>query len=243
MKATNLRIGAFGICTFVALAVAASIGEARPGRDAVYRAPALDSTRPATVAVLPVASVVEWPLIEDAVAAGWVGLYAGSATRWMPTGQVRERMEAGSAGPGAIAAEVDRQIWRDGAVSPLLAGHLCRLLGVDAVLAVRVDRWEIADGGRAIVEMTATITGADGRRAWSISGAAGYGTPPSSVERNFVLGSESVFFNPALEPQNAGSSLVRALQSLMARWAWQLPAPLDEEQQAALPMLAERITW
>lgn len=239
MNATR-RIVTFGVCALVVLVVATSMGEARPmSRDQVYRDPLLDHARPATVAVLPVATVAEQPTVERAVEAGWVTLYADAQTHWMPTQEVRAKLEEGSAEPGSLAAAVDRQLWRDATISPVLAGHLCRLLGVDAVLTVRVDRWELADGGRGIVEMTAVLTGEDGRRLWSISGMAGCGTPPSSVERNFTLGSESVFFNPALEPREDGRRMVRALRTLMARWAWQLPVPIAPGKSLSPSLLAQ----
>ncbi len=240
MNATMSRMTTLGVCALVALTVGSSVAAARSNaRDEVYRDARLDQVRPATVAILPVVAMASDTIAERLVEAGWFGLYRESATRWTSADEVRTHFQESGAEPGNIARLVAAQIWRDGSVASELAGRLTRLLGVDAVLSVRIDRWEVVDGGRALVAMSAVLTGADGARLWSISGMAGHGTPAGSVERSFAFEPDVITVrNPESELSEDGHRLSHALFSLMARWAWALPAPIDERADVA-PVLAE----
>ncbi len=238
MHAMNRRIGTLTAAAIVVLVTGMSAAATRPPvRDELYRGAQLDSHRTITIAVLPVVGVARDPRAERQVEAAWVGLYQPSTTRWMPADEVRARLSEATVEPGNLASEVDEQIWRCGEVEPWMAGRLAGLLGVHAVLSVRIDRWEIADGGRGVVGMTASLTDADGTRLWWISGAAGHGLPPASAEQNFEADG-SAFWNAALEWRENDHNLERALRTLLARWAWSLPAPLYGDEEPATPMLA-----
>ncbi len=226
------------ICALVFLAVAA--GPAAAGaakRDAPFRSPRLDSHPLTTVAVLPAVAVAADPDVEAFVAEMWVALYADASTAWLPAEQVSARLAAAAGESPELLGEVRGQIWRRGEVEAALAGRLAEGLGVDAVLSLRIDRWEIVDGGRAQVGMSAVLTHADGTRLWSISGLAGHGRSPGSAEQPFNM-DLSWIRCPRLEPQTGPRRLDRALYTLLARWAWELPAgPLyaDEASGAGRP--------
>jgi len=226
MNAMKNRLACPIACALVALAVGLSSADARPVvRDDLYRNARLDSHPLTTVAVLPAVAVVDDPEVERLVEAKWVALYGVGTTTWMPADQVRAGLALAAGEPGDLLREVNEQVWRRGEVEPETARRLAQLLGVDAVLTIRIDRWEIADGGRATVEMTAALTHADGTRLWSISGLSGYGASVRSAEQSFNL-DMSWIRRSYLEPQDQAHKLGHALYGLLARWAWSLPAPL-----------------
>jgi hypothetical protein len=226
MNAMKHRLACPIACALVALAVGLSSADARPVvRDDLYRNARLDSHQLTTVAVLPVVAVVDNPDAERLVEAKWVALYGEASTTWMAADQVRARLAQASAESEDLAGEVGGQVWRRGEVEPETARRLAQLLGVDAVLTIRIDRWEIADGGRAMVEMTAVLTHADGTRLWGISGLWGYGASARSADQSFNM-DMSWIRRSYLEPQDQAHKLGHALYGLLARWAWSLPAPL-----------------
>jgi hypothetical protein len=226
MNAAKNRLACPIACALVALAVGLSSAAARPiARDDLYRSARLDTHPLTTVALLPAVAVADDPGAERLVEFQWVALYGEGTTTWMPADQVRARLALAAGELGDLAREVNEQVWRRGEVEPRMAGRLAQLLGVDAVLSLRIDRWEIADGGRATVEMTAALTHADGTRLWSISGLAGYGHSIRSAEQSFNM-DMSWIRRSYLEPQGQDHKLGHALYGLLARWAWSLPAPL-----------------
>jgi hypothetical protein len=211
-------------------------------RDQVYRSASLDSHRTVTVAVLPVVSLNEDLVAERAVEAAWLAYYGGSRMRWVPADEVRRCMQESTLEPENLTRAVDQAIWRDGEVGPELAGRLAARLGVHAVLSIRIDRCELADGGRGEVAMRATLTDADGSRLWSICGCAAHGVPPTSAEQNFNADLTTIR-PPGLDWQERGHNLATAMRTLMARWAWALPDPLYGSEEPdpvrpATPLLA-----
>ncbi len=208
----------------VALAFAAHAVEARPPvRDQVFRGARLKSHARATVAVLPAVSVTGNHAAERLVEENWVRLYGGSEMRWLPASIVRAHLE-GAPGGEAFARDVAGQIWQTGQVNPEAAGRLARMFGADALLSLRIDRWEIVNGWRAIVEMTAVLTDEDGTPLWTISGSAGHGAAPSGAD---------------LGVQEGDAHQYRwALYTLMARWAWSLPSsPFEPGPEREAPRL------
>jgi len=209
----------------ISLALGVSADAASPvARDQLYRDSKLDGFQPARVALLPVVAVAENLGAERLVERTWVDLFGGVEMEWMSADVVRTRLAQVAAKRGDLADEVAGQIWRRGEVDPAVAAHLAGYLGVDAVLSVRIDRWEIADGGRGMVELSAVLTGADGTRLWSISGLAGCGIPPGSRGLN-CNADMSWFWDPRLEPQGPDEAkLGGALCNLLLRWEGALPA-------------------
>jgi hypothetical protein len=225
MNAGKSRLARLMALVAIGLALGVSADAASPdSRDQLYRNSMLDGFQPTLVALLPVVAVAENLGAERLVENTWVGLYGGAGMEWMPADVVRARLAQVPGTRGALAAEVDAQVWQRGEVEPRVASRLARLLGVDALLSVRIDRWEIADGGRGMVELSAVLTDADGTRLWSISGLAGCGTPPGSRELNFNA-DMSWFRDPRLEWQIPNEvKLGGALRNLLLRWEAALPA-------------------
>jgi len=225
MNGSRSRFASLVAMVIIGLALGVSADAAGPGsRDQIYRNSKLDGFQPAQVALLPVVAVAENLDAERLVERTWAALYGEAGMAWMPADVVRARLAQVSGERRDLAAEVDAQVWQRGEVDARVAARLARRLGVDAVLSVRIDRWEIADGGRGMVELSAVLTGADGTRLWSISGLAGCGIPPGSRGLN-CNADMSWFWDPRLEPQGPDEAkLGGALCNLLLRWEGALPA-------------------
>lgn len=208
---------AYGALAAGALLALASIGgpaEAREMRDRIAQANDIDRHQLTTVAVLPAVSINGDEQAEVRAEAGWVALYGHSQTHWMRADEVGEMIAA--AGPG-LARAVREQIWRRGEVDPQTAERLCRVLGVDAVISLRVDRWELAER-RGMVAMTVTLNGADGARLWTASGLAGHG-------RRELPDTDAL--------EHPDHRTCAAYSTLLTRWAAQLPPSMHQEVLAS----------
>jgi len=234
MNGNRSRLAGLMVLVAIGLALGVSADAASPdSRDRLYRNSKLDGFQLTQVALLPVVAVAENLGAERLVERAWVDLYGEAGTEWMPADAVRARLAQVSGEPGNLAAEVDGQVWQRGEVEPEVAARLARLLGVDALLSVRIDRWEIADGGRGMVELSAVLTGADGARLWSISGLAGCGVPSGSRDLNFST-DLSWFRDPRLEPRCLSEAkLSGALRNLLIRWEGSLPEASPYAHEAA----------
>ena len=232
-----------------ALATLASLLLRAPATQAAHHSPddvdinpRLRAQRPARVAVLPAVCLDGDPDVAAHVEARWVELYDGAAMKWIRVSAVRAQLASATDAPSPELESAARQVWRDAEVNAVTARELSDRLGVDAVLSLRIDRWEIADGGRAMVQMTATLTARDGSRLWRISGVAGYGHSRTSSETGFIRSGDVLWVLPADADRHdvRVHLLDRALYTLLARWAWSLPgSPYDETvREPKEPLLA-----
>jgi hypothetical protein len=203
----------------------------------VFRASGLEGRPLESVAILPFVGVVDRPAAEREAEQMWLAFYGEARTAWMTSAEVRERIAASPAGSDRLTVGAESEIWNSGAPSAETARRLARLLGVNAVLAVRIDEWEVVDGGCGVVAMTATLTGADGVRLWSISGLASQGAGRRSYEGNFDWTLNWVR-DPRLEPREDDRKLGVALCRLLCRWASSLPDAMFEGE-ALPPRLAQ----
>jgi len=226
----NTKFETLAVGALVAMALGVNGVEARPAElDAVYKVEFLETHRLATVAILPAVSICDDQVAERRAERGWPDLYRQAKTRWMSAEDVRRRLAAASGGSGDLQAKVDAQVWRHGAVDSETAARLARLLGVDAVLSIRIDRWEIVDGGRGTVGLTAVLLGSDGVRLWSACGLAGHGRGRLSNEGTFSC-DRTVYWDPRLEPDDRDHRTSMAFHALLARWATALPVPVYESE-------------
>jgi hypothetical protein len=198
----------------VALALAASVAAAKgPEPDRCERAPGLAQAPIGRIALLPVVSVAENPDAERLVEGLWTE-YCGAGATWVGADAARSRMDD---------SERDRlvsTIWRTGDTEPALAAELAERLDVDAVMIVRIDRWEIVNDERAVVEIKAVLRGADGAPLWSISGTAGCGVAKGS---HADFDQELTWMR---RPSTHGDEkLAGALCGLLGRWSGSMPSP------------------
>lgn len=206
--------------------------EAREARDRVFVADGIELQRLMTVAVLPAVSITEDEVATRQAEFGWVALYSRSRTRWIPADEVRRRIAAAGDGSNDFDPAVKAQIWRSGAVDSLTAERLCRMLGVDAVLSLRVDRWEMVDGWRGVVGLSATLCTADGQRVWSATGTAGHGRGPLPENGNVSV-DHGPDWSVAVVQDNRTHRTTGAFCTLLARWAPLLPTPVFEQELPA----------
>jgi hypothetical protein len=231
MKGTRGKIYAALCAVIVLTPIVDDANAAGSKRDRTWCDPALAERPLTSIAILPAVSVTGDERAEAWVENGWAMFYDQAKTDWVAADAVRERV------PDATLAAVRDEVWRKGRPSAQAAVDLTRSLAVDAVLSVRVDRWEIVDGGRAMVELSAVLTAADGSCLWSISGLAGHGRSPCSRERNFN-GDMTWFWRPELEPCEAKDNLGYAMCTLFARWSVALPEAMTPAANVPVQLLA-----
>ncbi len=235
-------IGTAVIGAIFVLALACSGAQAgATARDAVYKAGGVENRHFRTVAILPFVAIADNPDVERSVEQAWLTFYGDTRTKWIPSGQTMDVLAAYDG--EALAAEAEAQLWRSGEINPATAASLAQLMGVDAVLGVRIDEWEIVDGGIGAVAMTATIHGADGPRLWGISGLASLGHGRRSYEGNFDW-NLTRFWDASLEPQDGDRVLDAALCKLLIRWAPSMPEAIFEgwEMPPQLAALQEQLS-
>ncbi len=231
---TTKRCGVYAAAACVLAMGAAGIGVAgagAPGPDSVRRADGLETRTLASVAILPAVSIDENAAAERRVERAWLAFFGDARTRWMPPDEVRSRLSTAAGEPDGSGGSVESQIWRNGEVDAESAERLARALAVDALLSLRVDRWEFEDGGRGVVELTVALTGADGSRLWRVSGLAGNGGGRRSDQGNFTWDLSWVW-DARLEPTDQDRRIGTALYNLLGRWTPELPQGLIE----GLPM-------
>lgn len=221
------------LCAIIVLGPITHVADAAASkRDRSWCAPALAGRTLSRIAILPAVSVTGDEQAESWVENGWTLFYDAAKTDWVSAADVRGRIDE------PRLAAVRNEVWRAGRPTAQAAVDLSRALAVDAVLSVRVERWEIADGGRAMVELSAVLIGADGSCLWSISGLAGHGRAPGSRERNFN-GDMTWFWRPELQPREGQDPLGLAMCTLFARWSVALPEAMTPAAGVPVELLAE----
>lgn len=239
MRGNHRSLGTLAAVAIAVLAASAGVTDAHPAAtNPVFRAAELATHPIGAVAILPAVTVADDPAVERRVERSWAGVYRDAAEQWMTADEVRERLAAVPVEGERLAERADALVWRDGALDATTAANVARVLGVDAVLTLRIDRWEIVDGGRAIVAMTAVLTDESGRVLWSIRGNAGCGHGRTSGEGGFSW-NLGTLRDPALEPRDEPHKLSLALYNLLARWAPELPTPI--RQETVMPRLLAQL--
>jgi hypothetical protein len=237
MRAYQTGFAALAAAALTLLALGAEAAGPPPTvRYQVERTKGIAATQLGTVAILPPVAIDDNRKAEIAVEKGWRDLTVETRTRWLPADEVLARLCRVPGGIPDLAAEAEAEVWRFGAPLPGTGARLAHLLGVEAVLSLRIERWEVVDGGRGTVGLTATLTGVNGARLWSASGVAEFGAPRKSGEGNWI-GDLTAVWDPRLEPRPEEQRLGVALYSLLASWSPELPAPLYEDPYRE-PMLA-----
>lgn len=226
MNANRMGYAALAVGALVLLAAAAEAAAPTTVKhEAAFAAKGIEARPLGSIAMLPPVAEIDNLKAELAVEQGWLDLCAETKTSWMRVSEVLARLQAAPGAGAGLVQDFEAEIWRLGAVTPETGARLARALGVDAVLSIRIERWEIVDGGRGTVAITATLTGANGARLWSVSGRCEHGAGLTSGEANWTDGMAQVW-NPRLDPRAGEQRLDVALYALLASWSADLPAPL-----------------
>lgn len=194
-RALGLGLAVAVLVTMPAMGVAKPRG---PAKDRVWVHPEIERLRPTRIAILPAVSFVNIPKERAYLEDIWLQGMRASRHVWMPAVLCRERMAATSRGGDSLLNAIGNQVRSRGRVDSTSSPRLTRLLQSQALLCLRVDRWERVGGSgnsdMTYVDMTATLVDSTGRLLWRVS----------SVERL-----ESVYGVPKLsdmEPAEASGS-------------------------------------
>ena len=164
------------------------------GRDAIWKSPALPHARVLRIAVLPVVSVTDDHraelLVEDCVERQSIH----DAHAWIQAKESADRLRSAVTEHDSPLRAVSRQVFRRARVDAPTARRISRLLSADALLSIRIDRWERWVGGaqhesefsaertaalpvRAFVRLEAALLDSDGNVLWRFSGREAVKTP------------------------------------------------------------------
>ena len=155
--------------TLLALTAAKSPGHAP---DRVWIHPDIDRLRPERIAILPAVSFVWIPEGRAYLEEAW---FLGMSTirrDWLPAILCRERMGATSRTGDSLLNVLGAQVRSRARVDSTSAPRLARLLGVKALLCLRIDRWErigTLPTTRIYVDLTAALVDSTGRLLWRAS--------------------------------------------------------------------------
>ena len=142
-----------------------------PVPDQVWGHPELERLRPQHVAILPVVSFVYLPRERAYVEDAWLQRMRLSYHDWLPAVLCRERMASTSRGGDSLLSAIGSQVRSRGRVDSTSSPHLARLLHSQALLCLRIDRWERigeARSTRVYVDMTAALVDSTGRLLWRV---------------------------------------------------------------------------
>src|SRR5262245_17088304 len=143
-----------------------------PAVDRVWVHSKIESLRPRRVAILPAVSFEFLPKERSYVEDAWEQRMIRSRHAWLPAVLCRERMAATSRQRDSLLTAVAAQIRNRGRVDSTSSPRLARLLNTDALLCLRIDRWErmgVARSTQIYVDMTASLVDSTGRLLWKVS--------------------------------------------------------------------------
>ncbi len=127
-----------------------------------------------TVVILP---AVTWDDDRDATfgpPAVWLDVFAKTDWRWVPADVVQLRMAGSAHARDSIFRAVRDQVRKAGAVDAATSRAFCRAFDADAVLCLRVDRWDSKVGGAsrttASLDVHAALVDSAGTELWAIAG-------------------------------------------------------------------------
>lgn len=220
------------VCAALGLLAAAAVSADKPqGRDLdlVWEAPGLDTVSLGRVAMLPAASYDRDLSHEKMVEGMLAAALRGSGHRWLSTTSTRTLLRTAT-GNDSLLNGVREEILDHARLDSLSAIQVCERLRSDAILAVRVDRFEqvkldVGQSGKpsTTVQAKATLMDAHGRVLWTISGSeVGEGPYQSPNTNPYTTPAGGVNLNP--KNSNPGPpSYEEVLQKLVARWGQRFP--------------------
>jgi hypothetical protein len=184
-----------------------------------------------SIAMLPVTSYDNDLEAEKRVEAGLGAALRSANYRWVSGASSRDRLRA-AAPRDSVLLLVRAGVTNQVRIDSLAAPGLCRLLGVDALLSVRLDLWERfepewdqAGKPTTSVQIRAALVDSAGRLLWNAAGTETGEGPyhdPSAPTMG-VSGSGPGGPKP-ITAQGGAPSYDEVLTKLFARWTPQFPA-------------------
>jgi hypothetical protein len=188
----------------VAVLGSSALGERRPG-DRVWARTGLESSNLRCIAVLPPAGEPrEGALnLEDR----WLMRVYRDGHAWLTSAMVVDRLARNPRQGEALLTRAREQVERSGEVDSTSATQLARAVGADAVLFLRLDRWERLGGGSktvAYVEATCALQDSSGHLLLKITGAESvtglYGIPTGKIGNALLPSHDDRLAGPTLVP-------------------------------------------
>lgn len=227
MKATIVAVLAAA-----ALLAAPDADAAKPqGRelDLVWTSPALDTAKVGRIALLPAASFARDLRNEKLVEGMLARALVESGHRWVSSTTSRALLRS-AAPDDSMLNGVRDEVLKNARLDSLSAMRVCAKLRTDAVLCVRVDRFDqvVLDATQSgkpstTIQIRAALLGADGRQLWTVSGSeTGEGPYQSPSSDPYRTPGGGVNANPtvtAIGPPSYEEVLTR----LFDRWAPRFP--------------------
>jgi hypothetical protein len=166
------RVGCLVLALLAIVPTGAAAKRRDPRADRIWIHPRIDGLRPSRIAILPAVSFVWLPSERTFLEDAWLQRLTGSQHVWLPAVLCRERMAATSRRGDSLLNVIGTQIRSRGRVDSTTSMRLARLLDSQALLCLRIDRWERIGGVAAslvYVDMTATLVDSTGRLLWRIT--------------------------------------------------------------------------
>lgn len=189
----------------VAVLGSGALGERKPA-DRVWTRTGLENCNLRRIAILPpVGEPREGALsLEDR----WFLRVFRDGRGWLSSAMVVDHLARNPRQGEVLLARIREQISRNGEVDSASATQIARAIGADAVLSLRLDRWERLGGGSkttARVEATCALRDSSGHLLWKVTGA-------ESVDGLFGIPTGKVgnALQPSHDDRLAGSMLVLA---------------------------------
>jgi hypothetical protein len=159
------------------------------------------------IAILPATTFDGDDQASNATAAVWFGEFAARVPyEWISAEKVRLQLRSVSKQRDSLVNVINDQVQKSGKVEPKTADFLARVLGVDALLCVRIDKWQVMNSASsrqtATVELQATLVDRQAADLWKVAGSA--------INEGPVVSSHMLFEN---QPHEAPSQPVGARSS------------------------------
>lgn len=197
-------------------------------QDIVWARAGLDTMHLGRIAMLPAASF-DRDLSHEKLAEGMLAVaLRGSGHRWMSSTASRTLLR--TLGGDSLLDGVREELLKNARLDSTTAIRVCALLHTNALLAIRVDRFEqvkleIGQSGKpyTTVHARAALMDDTGRLLWTISGSetgeGPYQTPASNPYRTPAGGVNMTPTNTNVGPP----SFEEVMQKLFARWGTSFP--------------------
>ena len=183
-----------------------------------------------SIALLPAASYDRNLQSEKLADQSWGAALRASGYRWLGPSSARDLL-ARTPGGDSLHTLARTKLLDQPRADSLLAPGLCQRLRVDAVLTLRIDRWEKLEmefnqAGKpsTSVQLKAALVDSSGALLWSASGSETAEGPYHDPNANVIGMKSSGLGTTPVTGQGGAPSFPEVLNVLLTRWAEQFPA-------------------
>lgn len=203
--------------------------------DLFWTSPEFAAHEPRTIAMLPAATYDGSAEARKQAELAVARALRETGYRWTSTLITRDRLF--KAGGDSLVKALNDQLLRNPRLDSLEAPAYARMMFTNALLTVRVDRYEKLEmefnqAGKptTTVALTAALVDSSGRLLWTASGSETAEGPYHDPNTNPVGVNASGLNNRPITTQGGAPSFPETLSKLLSRWAPNFPA-----KQAAAP--------